>query len=133
VSARDQITDLVPFVHVADVDRSVRFYERLGFVMEDAAAPDGRRIWAFLERGDARLMLAAADEPVDPCAQAVLFYLYTRDLDALRARLLDAGVAAGYLTTGGPGPDRQMALDDPDGYRLMVAEIEGERVSVLAD
>jgi hypothetical protein len=61
----------------------------------------------------------------------VLFHLYTRDLDALRARLLDAGVATGDITTGGPGPDRQMALDDPDGYRLMVAEIEGERVGVL--
>jgi hypothetical protein len=60
-------------------------------------------------------------------------YLYTRDLDALRARLVDAGVAAGEITTGGPGRDRQMALDDPDGYRLMVAAIEGERVGVPPD
>jgi predicted enzyme related to lactoylglutathione lyase len=133
VNAREQVTDLVPFVHVADVDRSVAYYERLGLVMETEFAPEGRRIWAFLERGDARLMVAEADEPVDPHAQAVLFYLYTRDLDALRARLLDAGVAAGEIATGGPGPDRQMVLDDPDGYRLMVAEIEGERVGVLPD
>jgi predicted enzyme related to lactoylglutathione lyase len=133
MSARDQVTDLVPFVHVADVDRSIAYYERLGFVMEDDFAPEGQRIWAFLARGDARLMVAEADEPLDPHAQAVLFYLYTRDLDGLRARLLRAGVAAGEITTGGPGPDRQMALDDPDGYRLMVAEIEGERVGVLPD
>jgi hypothetical protein len=78
-------------------------------------------------------MVAEADEPVDPHAQAVLFYLYTRDLDALRARLLEAGVAAGEITTGGPGPDRQMALADLDGYRLMVAEIERERVGVVPD
>src|SRR3954464_8330031 len=56
MSARDQVTDLVPFVHVADVDRSVAFYERLGFVTEHEVAPEGRRIWAFLERGDARLI-----------------------------------------------------------------------------
>src|SRR3954451_1806817 len=133
MSARDHVTDLVPFVHVADVDRSVAFYERLGFVMEHEVAPEGRRIWAFLERGDARLMVAEADEPVDPHAQAVLFYLYTRDLDALRARLLDAGVAAGEIATGGPGRDRQMALADLDGYRLMVAQIERERVGVVPD
>ena len=109
------------------------FYERLGFVMEDDFAPDGRRIWAFLERGDARLMVAEADAPVESHAQAALFYLYTRDLDALRTRLVDAGVAAGEITTGGPGPDRQMRVDDPDGWCLMVAEIEGERVGVLPD
>ena len=133
MSARDQVTDLVPFVHVADVDRSVAFYERLGFVMEHEFAPDGRRIWAFLERGDARLMVAEADAPVESHAQAALFYLYTRDLDALRTRLVDAGVAAGEITTGGPGPDRQMRVDDPDGWCLMVAEIEGERVGVLPE
>jgi predicted enzyme related to lactoylglutathione lyase len=133
MNAPDQVTDLVPFVHVAEVDRSVAYYERLGFVMEHEFAPDGRRIWAFLERGDARLMVAEADERVDPHAQAVLFYLYTRDLDTLRGRLVDAGVAAGEITTGGPGPDRQMALDDPDGYRLLVAEIERERVGDVPD
>jgi glyoxalase/bleomycin resistance protein/dioxygenase superfamily protein len=133
MSARDRVSDLVPFVHFADVDRSIAFYALLGFGLEDELVEDGRRIWGFLERGDARLMVAEGDEPLDPHAQAVLFYLYTRDLDGLRARLVDAGVAAGEITTGGPGPDRQMALDDPDGYRLMVAEIEGERVGVLPD
>jgi hypothetical protein len=127
----DDVSDLVPFAHVADVDRSVAFYERLGFEMLHEFVPEDRRVWAFLERGDARLMVAEADEAVDPAAQAVLFYLYTRDLDALRARLVQGGVAAGEITTGGPGPDRQMRVFDPDGYCLMVAEIEGERVGVI--
>jgi catechol 2,3-dioxygenase-like lactoylglutathione lyase family enzyme len=131
MTAADDVTDLVPFAHVADVDRSVAFYELLGFEMLHEFLPEERRVWAFLERGDARLMVAEADGPVDPGAQAVLFYLYTRDLDGLRERLLERGVAAGSITTGGPGPDRQMAVDDPDGYRLMIAEIEGERVGVL--
>jgi predicted enzyme related to lactoylglutathione lyase len=127
----DAVSDLVPFAHVADVDRSVAFYGRLGFERVADLVTDGRRVWAFLKRGDARLMVAEADERVDPDAQAVLFYLYTRDLDGLRARLVAAGVAAGEITTGNPGPDRQMHLVDPDGYVLMVAEIEGERVGVL--
>jgi catechol 2,3-dioxygenase-like lactoylglutathione lyase family enzyme len=129
----DRVTDLVPFVHVADVDRSIAFYERLGFELHHEFAPEGRRIWGWLERGDARLMVAEADEPVDPRAQAVLFYLYTQDLDALRARVVSEGVAAGEVTSGGPGPDRQMRIDDPDGYCLMVAEIVGERVGAVPD
>jgi predicted enzyme related to lactoylglutathione lyase len=127
----DSVSDLVPFAHVTNVDRSVAFYERLGFEMLHEAESDGRRIWAFLERGDARLMVAEADGAFDPRAQGVIFYLYTRDLDALRARLVAGGVDAGEITTGGPGPDRQLELTDPDGYVLMVAEIEGERVGVL--
>jgi catechol 2,3-dioxygenase-like lactoylglutathione lyase family enzyme len=131
VIPRDAVSDLVPFAHVADVDRSVAFYERLGFELRHEFVPEDRRMWAFLERGDARLMVAQAEDPIDPRAQAVLFFLYTRDLDGLRARLVAGGVPAGEITTGNLGPDRQMHLVDPDGYVLMVAEIEGERVGVL--
>jgi predicted enzyme related to lactoylglutathione lyase len=127
----DAVSDLVPFAHVTDVNRSVAFYERLGFEMLDEAVADGRRVWAFLERGDARLMVAEADGAFDPHAQGIIFYLYTRDLDRLRARLVAGGAEAGEITTGGPGPDRQLELTDPDGYVLVLAEIEGERVGVL--
>jgi predicted enzyme related to lactoylglutathione lyase len=133
VIPRDAVSDLVPFAHVTDVDRSIAFYARLGFEMHHEAVSDGRRVWAFLERGDARLMVAEADGAVDADAQGIIFYLYTRDLDTLRARLVEAGVAAPEVTTGGPGPDRQLELIDPDGYVLIVAEIEGERVGVLPD
>ena len=127
----DVVSDLVPFAHVTNVDRSVAFYERLGFEMLHEATAHGRRMWAFLERGDARLMVAAADGAFDPDAQGIIFYLYTRDLDGLRERLVGGGVAAGEITTGGPGPDRQLEVTDPDGYVLMIAEIEGERVGVV--
>jgi catechol 2,3-dioxygenase-like lactoylglutathione lyase family enzyme len=103
MTAGDRVSDLVPFVHVADVDRSVAFYERLGFEMLHELVPEDRRVWAFLERGDARLMVAEADAPVDAGAQAVLFYLYTRDLDGLRAHLLDSGVAPARSRPAGRG------------------------------
>jgi len=40
----DAVSDLVPFAHVADVDRSVAFYERLGFEAADAVVQEDRRV-----------------------------------------------------------------------------------------
>ena len=73
-------------------------------------------------------MLERAHAPIDPAAQAVLFYLYAQDLDGLRAHLLGAGVSAGEIVDGSPGPEREMRVVDPDGYVLMIAESEGEPV-----
>lgn len=121
----DQVSDLVPFVHVADVSASIGFYQLLGFRVT-ATHPDGapEPDWASLEADRARLMLARADEPVVARAQAVLFYLFSRDLFGLREGLIAAGLEAGEIMDGRPGPSAEMRLEDPDGYVLMVAQIE---------
>lgn len=115
---------LVPFVHVADMARSVAFYALLGFAPVSTFEPGGELVWAFLHSGDARIMLARADGPVDAHEQAVLFYLYAGDLAALRDHLVGHGVAAGEIFDGTPAPKQQMRLGDPDGYVLMIAQIE---------
>jgi catechol 2,3-dioxygenase-like lactoylglutathione lyase family enzyme len=121
----DRVSDLVAFVHVADVRRSVDFYALLGFDVRDTYEYEDRLDWAFLQAGEARLMVAHAHSPIDPGAQAVLFYLYSRDLDGLRTHLLSRGVHVGEIVDGTPGPRREMALSDPDGYCLMIAQLEG--------
>lgn len=121
----DQVSDLVPFVHVADVTASIAFYEQLGFhVTSTHPAATAKPDWASLEAGQARLMLARAGAPVVAGEQAVLFDLYSRDLFGLRARLIAAGIDAGEIVDGRPGPNAEMRLEDPDGYVLMVAQIE---------
>ena len=115
---------LVPFVHVAEMARSLAFYGQLGFAVVNTHEPEGRIVWAFLERERAALMLAQADAPIDPRAQAVLFYLYAGDLAGLRDRLVAAGLAPGEIVDGTPGPKEQMRVTDPDGYVLMIARIE---------
>jgi hypothetical protein len=51
-------------------------------------------------------------------------YLYTSDLEGLRARLLGAGHQADEIEDApGPGPGRQMCVRDPDGHGHMVAEL----------
>jgi hypothetical protein len=118
------VTDLVPFVHVADVARSIAFYELLGLRVCDTYEPGGRLVWAHLRSDRAALMLALTEEPVRAGEQAVLFYLYTRDLVALRDHLVAAGAAPGQIVDGSPGPREELRVDDPDGYCLMVAQIE---------
>ncbi len=54
----------------------------------------------------------------------MLFYLYSHDLPRFRARLLSEGVFAGEIRDGSPGPRRELAMGDPDGHCLVVAQIE---------
>jgi hypothetical protein len=119
-----RISDLIPFVHVKDPERSVGFYEGLGFRVTDTHHHAGELDWVAIESGKAKLMLARASAPMAGEEQAVLFYLYSEDLGGLRERLLGAGLTVGEIVDGSPGPRQEMSLADPDGYYLMVAQID---------
>ncbi len=116
------VTDLIPFVHVADIERSVIFYGLLGMEVDARFEQDGWLLWCSMRSRQAQIMLTLAGEPIDPAQQAILFYLYTDDLQILRDELIEAGVSAGPIEDGTPGPKREMRVADPDGYVLMVAE-----------
>ena len=118
------VSGLVPFVHVADTVRSLAFYRLLGFEPLETHEPGGELVWAFLQSGEASLMLGRAGAPVHHREQAVFFYLYAEDLASLRDRLVAHGVAPGEIVDGSPGPRQEMLVADPDGYVLMIAQIE---------
>ena len=124
----DRVSDLVPFVHVSDLPRAIAFYELLGLEIGDTYEARGELQWVALQNAHARLMLQLASVPIDPQQQAVLFYLYVADLETLRNRLLARGVPVGPIRDGSPGPEREIAISDPDGYCLMIAEGTGKRV-----
>ena len=112
---RAPVSNLIAFVNVADVGRSIAFYELLGLAVSGTHGIEGRLDWAALEASEARLMLARADAPVDPARQGVLFYLYARDLRSLQQHLRAHGVRVGAIVDGSPGPKQEMRLRDPDG------------------
>lgn len=124
----DRVSDLIPFVHVSDLRRSIAFYELLGFEVGDSYEADGELHWAALQHAHARIMLALASAPIESDQQAILFYLYAKDLDGLRDHLLAHSLPVGPIRDGSPGPEREMGISDPDGYCLMIAEREEERV-----
>jgi catechol 2,3-dioxygenase-like lactoylglutathione lyase family enzyme len=127
-TTQDVVVDLVPFILVADVERSIAFYEVLGFDVVKRYEPDDRLEFAGLEATpSAKVMLARVDQVPEtgPGAPTPGFlYLYTSDLEGLRARLLAAGHQADEIDAGpGPGPNREMCVRDPDGHGHMVAEL----------
>jgi hypothetical protein len=67
-------------------------------------------------------MVAQAEEPVVPEQQAVLFYMFTPDLAALREQLEDAGVPVGEIGSPDYMPGGEMRLEDPDRYVLLIAQ-----------
>jgi catechol 2,3-dioxygenase-like lactoylglutathione lyase family enzyme len=127
-TTRDAVVDLVPFILVADVERSIPFYEALGFAVIKRYEPNHRLEFAGLEAtSSAKIMLARVDDVPETGPEAStpgFLYMYTSAVEALRVRLLDAGHEADEIEEGpGPGPNRRMCVRDPDGHAHMVAEL----------
>lgn len=139
---RSMVHGLIPMAHVADVEASVRFYERLGFDVASRNVVHGRTTWASLSVGQAMLMLTLASGPIDAGQQAVLFYLYCDDVRALRERLISEGVTSAGPFGGVPldstpnagravvydvatpfyMPAGELRIHDPDAYCLLVGQ-----------
>ncbi|AMV32047.1 hypothetical protein VN12_07985 [Pirellula sp. SH-Sr6A] len=137
---------LVPMAHVADVDAAARFYAYLGFSIESQyTRPDGVTNFVGLISGGAKLFLALASGPIVPSQQAVLFYMYVRDVSRLRQALLEKGLEDGGLPPGwrkagseGHMPERnavysisypfympagELRVQDLDGYTLLIGQL----------
>jgi hypothetical protein len=117
-----QTRQLVPLISVADVERSIAFYQHLGFEVGNTFVPEGatKPAWAWLQSRNAQLMLSAALKPIVAEQQSVLFYLYTDDVSAARVSLVETGLSPGEIRTEFYAPRGEFELVDPDGYVLMI-------------
>jgi hypothetical protein len=61
----DRLSDLIPFVHVSDLPRSIAFYKLLGFEVGDTYDVDGELRWAALHHAHARIVLELAGAPTN--------------------------------------------------------------------
>jgi catechol 2,3-dioxygenase-like lactoylglutathione lyase family enzyme len=127
-AARESVYELTPFLNVADVDASVRFYATFGFSVANSMGHDDHLHWAWLRSGPggaagtANLMIGTPDPTVNRAGHGVQFYLYTHDLSALRERLLREGIAAEEILYPEHLPNGEMRVADPDGYVVMVGQ-----------
>jgi catechol 2,3-dioxygenase-like lactoylglutathione lyase family enzyme len=126
----------VPILRVKDVEQSVRFYELLGFTATSLLrTAEGVPYWANLschrgnpeerttENESAAVMVSLGEDPhapLDASMQAASLYLFTKDLEGLRAQLVSQGVEVSEIVTREYMPKGEMELRDPDGWRVFV-------------
>ena len=123
MSTAGKIVGLVPMAHVADVQRSVDFYKLLGMeVRGNLRSPSGELQWVHLNCGNVDLMFTHASEPIVANQQAVLFYLYTDNLLALREHLLSKQVLVSPVSYPNYMPKGEIRVEDPDGYVLLIGQ-----------
>lgn len=108
-----------PMLHVADVERSIRFYSLLGFeTIDTQGEPPG---WARLHCEGGALMLLCAEQPVDAArAAATLLYMYAPDLPALRDHLVANAVAVSPIRYPEHMASGEIRVEAPDGYVVLV-------------
>jgi catechol 2,3-dioxygenase-like lactoylglutathione lyase family enzyme len=109
-----------PLLHVAEIERSIRFYQLLGFTLIDSDGCDPI-CWARMHCEDgSAVMFLRAEHAIDPSTQAFMLYMYTPDLVGLRERLLAAGVKVPpigypeYMRSG------KINITDPDGSKIEI-------------
>ena len=120
-----KVTGLIPMAHAADVQRAVDFYQKLGMEVRGSLRnPAGYLQWVHLSCEQAHLMLARASGTIIADQQAVLFYLYSPDLIALREHLLAAGVKVSSITYPDYMPKGEIRVQDPDGYVLLIGQAD---------
>jgi catechol 2,3-dioxygenase-like lactoylglutathione lyase family enzyme len=122
-SSEAKVTGLIPMAHAADVQRSVDFYKLLGMEVRGSLKTSGGELqWVHVACEQADLMFARASEPVVASQQAVLFYLYSPNLVALREYLISAGVRVSPITCPDYMPKGEVWVKDPDGYTLLIGQ-----------
>ena len=114
---------VVALLHVADVQRSIEFYEKLGFELGKPPLKNdnGVTFFASMHRGQsAQIMVTLTGRPLNPGAQDVMFYLYCADMPAYRAMLIERGVEVGEVQHPFWNREGEFRVDDPDGWSWQV-------------
>ena len=114
------LTQVVPFLGVTDMERSLRFYlDGLGFVMKNEWEPEGKIRWCWLTRGGASIMLqeyVPGCRPEGALGQGVSLSFQCEDAVALYHEFLSRGIEAKEPFVG--NSMWVTVLTDPDGYRV---------------
>ena len=108
-----------PMLHVAEIEKSIEFYTKLGFELIDT--DDGTPLGlARIQCEGGAMMFLRAEHTIDPNVQGVMFTMYTPNLVALRERLVAEGVTVSDIKHPPYMPSGEVSLRDPDGFIVSV-------------
>jgi len=120
--ANDNVRQVVPFLRVSEMERSVRFYiDGLGFTLKHQWVVEGKLRWCWLTRGGASLMLQeflkeGPSAPQGKLGEGVSLCFQCEDAVALYRELQSRGIEAAEPFVG--NSMWVTVLNDPDGYKL---------------
>ena len=146
-AARVDLKLEVVVIPVSDVDRSKKFYEKLGWRLDaDFAFDNGVRVVQFTPPGSACSVQFGTNITPAPAGSARALYLVVSDIEAARAELFALGTdvsevfhptapGAQFQSNGtsgrasGPAPDHATyssfaTFSDPDGNSWLLQEIK---------
>lgn len=110
-------------LHVQSVERSIKFYEQLGFefIDDDGCVPPG---WARMHCSGGAVMFLGAepDHPNPPhrVPDRFMLIMYTPDLPALREQLIAAGLQPKEISHPPYAKAGNMIIKDPDSYHIEI-------------
>jgi catechol 2,3-dioxygenase-like lactoylglutathione lyase family enzyme len=126
----------VPMLRVKDVERSVGFYESLGFKCTSMMRGEGGvATWANLscfrgkpeelttENESAAVMVSLGWEGSGDPGQGASLYVFSKDIEGLRADLMGQGVEVTEIVPRPWMPKGEMELRDPDGWKVLVGGV----------
>jgi catechol 2,3-dioxygenase-like lactoylglutathione lyase family enzyme len=103
-------------VSVADVEKSIDFYQKLGLRLIVKALPHYARF--ACTKGDSTFSLHQVDKPASD--KGIWIYFEVQDLDTVVNKLMDKGVAFEELPTDKPWLWREARLKDLDNNVLIL-------------
>jgi uncharacterized glyoxalase superfamily protein PhnB len=120
-----QATSLVPSLTVDDLQQSITFYEKLGFIVVERWEDEGVLLGVMLQAGEFRLGLAQDDWKKGRDrgkGVGMRIYVGTRqDIEAVAARAKASGVTLEADVHDTPWGSRAFELTDPSGFKLTLA------------
>lgn len=106
-------------LHVESIEESIRFYRLLGFDLIDT---EGEPVigWARMNCEGGAVMFLRAERPRKAKDTPVMLVMYTEDLPAFRAQLVDLKMDVREINYPEYMPSGELMLNDPDGNVVLL-------------
>ena len=121
----------MPAITVSDLGASIAWYrDVIGFVVAREIEHEGQRVGAMISAGSVQFMLGQDDFAKGRDRQkGIGFRLYCvseQDIDELAAAIKARGGTLDQEPTDQPWGARDLAVSDPDGFKITISSGTGE-------
>ena len=128
VDTRLKAKTVSPTLTVNDIQRSITFFEGLGFGVEERWEEKGTLLGVMLQAGEARLGLSQDDWKKGRDRQKGvgmrIFVATTQDIDRLAAEAKKAGITLDAEPYDTPWGTRAFEVTEPSGFKLTIGSEE---------